>query len=276
VKYNKRQKMIPKVYLVIFLTVCTSFILSENQACREGTHTMYVALTTLTNSSLKGLKKFSYTFFLLPSFEQINNFHLVFEAHFPVNINIELSPEILYVFQPLYNFCLNDLLNNRQKTLIGNLEELKTKSSILTGIWIEIDEILYKEEIKKEMLDITKYLLMSKYQSSNSEVLIMKHLTLSDSNSYFQIVRARITEKDNVNSLLHDELEVGTQIMMTLDSDKSNVILQEKQVYTGLISDKSSRLKRFIFDNIINFVCLMSTTHDGHFDKECDYNIRLK
>ena len=268
--------MIPKVCLLFFLTFCTNFISSERQTCREGTHTMYVALTSLTDSSLKGLKKFSYTFFLLPSFNPINNFHLVFEAHFPINVNIELSPEILYVFQPLYNFCLNDLLNNRQKTLIGNLEELKTNSSILTGIWIEIDEILYKEEMKQETRDIKKYLLMSKYQSSNSEVLIMKHLSLFDQNMYFQIVRARITEKDNMNSLLHDEIEVGTPIIMTLDSDKSNVILQEKQVYIGLISDKSSLLKRFIFDNIINFVCLMSKNPSGILDKECDYNIRLK
>lgn len=265
--------MFPKVSFYIFLSFLSSYVFSDIKTCREANHTMYVALTAITDKhSLEGLEKFSYTFFLLPSFSSLNNFHLSFKAHFPINVNVDLSPDVLYVFQPIYHFCLNDLFNNRQKTILGNLGEHKTNSSILTGIWIEIDEILYNKEFQDEKPDMTKYLLMSNYQFSNTEVLIMKYLTTNPTTSYFQIVRARITEKDSNELVTNDGIEIGTPIIIFADSDKSNVILQEKQIYSGFIYVQTS-LKTFLFDNIVNFVCLMS--EGGVFMKECDYHKKL-
>ena len=259
--------------ILMFLSI--SFVESklENNVdlgCRKGKHPMFVVLTPPANSNIiKGLKTFSYTFILFPSQNYVNNFHLVIEGSFPVNVNIDLSADIVYYFESNYNFCLNDLLGGRLVTILGDLIEYKSKSPILHGIWMQIDKIEMKEEIKVDTQDnLPRFYLLTNYNYNNPSVILMEKLTTNVSKPVLQIVKASMKETKNKKLVGFDEgdngLSIGTEL--TIQSTVINDILNEGKVHQAFTM-VGTQGKYFTLDAVSNLVCLIRNGET--YSKQC-------
>lgn len=253
--------------------ICTSILLflslsfvepklekNVDLGCRKGKHPMFVILTPLMNSStIKGLSKFSYTFILFPSQKYVNNFHLMIEGSFPVNVNIDLSADIVYYFESNYNFCLNDLLGGRLVTILGDLIEYKSKSPILHGIWMQIDKIEMKEEIKADTQDnFPRFYLLTNYNYNNPSVILMEKLTTNVSKPVLQIVKASLKETKNKKLVGFVEGDSGVSIgtELTIQDSVLNYILTEGKVHHAWTM-VGTQGKYFTIDAVSNLVCLI-------------------
>ena len=73
---------------------------------------------------------------------------MVLSVLFPVNINIELSPEMVYKYYSSIKFCLKETAEGKQSNLIGKLVEYNNEIQILEKVWIVIIEVALYQEIK--------------------------------------------------------------------------------------------------------------------------------
>ena len=98
-----------------------------------------------------GLHKYNYNLILeTDPLSQSDNFIMMFLIMFPINVNIELSPEIIYKFESTSKFCLNNLVKEskgRQSNIQGKLSEYNSEIQILEKIWIKIEKVLLLKTI---------------------------------------------------------------------------------------------------------------------------------
>ena len=210
-------------------------------------------------SNSVGLNKYDY-YLILQTNPYNNNdiYHLEFQITFPININIELSPEILYKFFATKKFCINDIISGRQTNLVGKIIEVNSGMDILTKVWMKIEKnILFKEINFNERKKIFYYL-----GESNQKYLFLKKMSKDIINQSFQIVRLSL-RGGNDDDL--KKLKIGTEFTIQ-DSGLDDFNLREGLVYEVFAFDGDER-QNFQFDNIENLICFY---YKGkYYDKKC-------
>lgn len=259
-------------FLIIFsFAVVNARLDEEDKDCRRAKHEFLVTLEPNPSSDLKGLGKYTYTFFFLSSLKTVGEYQIAFEGSFPVNVNVELSPDIIYSFQSTYTLCLNDVFKERQVTLLGDLKEYRSNNVVLNEIWIKIGKVLFSHQIYSEDTQATKsqFFLMTPY-TSNLEVLLMKVLNQNNAGKneqFFQIVKSTITEYNNngekEKSSEFTGIPIGTKI--TFQLEKKNPSLKEGQSYIAYTTIGGS-IKYFNFNVVLNYVCKYWNEKEGKFN----------
>ena len=221
-----------------FLLLILSLKSIYNENCNMKTHNFYLLPIEKKSSNntieFQGLKKYNYILILKTEPNDVDKYHIVLDVSFPINVNIELSNEIIYCFNSLEKFCINDLeKEGKYINILGKLYEYSTENNILERIWIKIDKILLYKNLESNTNRI--YYLLSNYSEfddNNKKYILMKKMDIETSASQnFQIVSVNIL-KDQVqsnndylcaikNNYMND-LSIGDEltIFMTLNDDK--------------------------------------------------------
>ena len=248
----------------LLLTNLISLICSKN--CDMKIHNFFLLPLEKYNvtGNLVGLKKYDYMLILKPEpLSQNENLHLVLNISFPININIDLSNEIIYSFASLEKFCIEDVLKKdkgKYENLVGTLSEYSTENLILERIWIKVENMLFIEEISEKRPEKNIFYLLTNYTGLitdiNKKYILMKKMTKSIQPQYFQIVSVNIKkEGQKLNNYFCEnnpnaeyELSIGNELS-TLNNDEK---LRENNHYNVF-----SEGKNYILSNVHNFVCLI-------------------
>lgn len=258
--FATKQLLISVVIALITLNAIYTKEEFGGDTCQKGSHKMLVVLNQKLDTSAKGLNKFDYNFILYPKLDLIDNRHLLISGTFPINVNIDLSDDIVYTFESKYDYCLNDLIKGRLVTLLGNLVEYKSGSSILTGIWMQFGELLMNKAITTETpSDSAIFYLMSEYNDNKKNVILMTKIFDNWNKMAFQVIKARVLEKKNNKLVFYSgnpndsiTLPIGTELKI----QNEEKFLRDTIAYTAntLVSGISYN---FNIDSIINYMCMI-------------------
>ena len=253
-KYHKFGMRI-LIYLLLFLS-CSC----EN--CLITNHNFYLIPLIKKNivENLKGLHKNDYYLILKTEpLSKSDNYFIMFEITFPINVNIELSTEIIYKFESIKKFCLLDLNKTsvgRQSNIQGRLSEYNTEIQILESIWIKIEKVLLIEKVGFELFN--KYILLTEFKESdeNKKYILMKKMSNSINKQFFQIIRVIINKKSANIDCLNDEnnLPIGTEFTIKEVNKGDDSMLREGFNYLAYIGDDDT--DNYIFNNVENLICL--------------------
>ena len=253
------------------IIVFSIFHLYLFDVCKFVEHNFYlIALNKNTKEqdpkNLIGLNKYEYDLILdVNPFNSNDNYHLVLSVRFPININIELSPEIVYKYYSSKKFCLKDIAEGKQSNLVGKLVEYNSEIQILEKVWIEIIEVALYQEIK--YIDRRKifYFLGENVVKYNKKYLFLKKMNQSKEKQAYQIVRININDEN-------DELKnikIGTEFSVQ-DSSLDDFILREGLEYEAYALSGSD-IRSYKFEKIENLICLSYTNekiYEKCFDNE--------
>ena len=248
----------------LLLTNLISLIYSKN--CDMKIHNFFLLPLEKYNNTgnLVGLKKYDYMLILKPEpLSENENLHLVLNISFPININIDLSNEIIYSFSSLEKFCIEDVLKKdkgKYENLVGTLSEYSTENLILERIWIKVENMLFIEEISEKRPEKNIFYLLTNYTGLiadiNKNYILMKKMTKSIQSQYFQIVSVNIKKEgqklnnyfceNNPNAVY--ELSIGNELSTLINDEK----LRENNHYNVFSGGKN-----YILSNVHNFVCLI-------------------
>ena len=256
--------------LIIFL--CKSIF---NQNCEMIFHNFYLLplIKEFNNGTipLKGLQKYDYLLILKTEPKNIDKYHIVLNVSFPININIELSNEIIYNFISLEKFCINDLeIEGKYVNILGQLSEYSTTNKILERVWIKVEKILLYKELEYNNNNKIYYLL-SNYtiDRSDKEYILMKKMS-KDGNQIFQIVAMNIIKNENElknnylceeEPYIKNELSIGDELTLILRFGDEK--LRENLDYSAFV--KSS--KSYIIKSVRNLLCI--TYNLNKYDGKC-------
>ena len=257
--FATKQLLISVVIVLITLTAIDSKEEFGADTCQKGTHKMLVVLNPNLKPNAKGLSKFDYNFILYPKLDLIDNRHLLISGTFPINVNIDLSDDIIYIFESKYDYCLNDLIKGRLVTLLGNLIEYKSGSLILTGIWMQFGELLMnKPMITDASSDSLIFYLMSDYNDNKKNVILMTKIFDSWNKMAFQVIKARMLEKKNNKLVFYSGspndsivLPIGTELKI----QNEEKFLRDTTTYTANTVE-SGVTYNFNIDSITNYMCM--------------------
>lgn len=266
-----RDKMNYFSNIFIVLTVlCVLIGCEKTMPCRKGSHPLGVLLHQKPyHSKLKGLEKYDYTFYLISSYETINDYQIAFKGSFPVNINFSLNNKIAYQFNPSV-FCLNFLIKGKVNTLKGDLLQYHSQDTVISGIWITIDEMLIIRPIEKDKPHSNSYYIMSKVYLSQmpTEIIVMKKM-LNQKGSFYQLVIAEIylssSNKGNGNedsNYQDDYLRMGTETLIKSIDGSDAVGMENGKKYSAVLPIGSS-IYYFAFDKVNNIICLNEMEKDN-------------
>lgn len=244
-------------YIFIFSISCQNCLMKE--------HNFYLIPLIKENKidNLTGLHKYDYYLILKtdPLNENNNdNYHMVFLISFPININIELSTEIIYKFESTRKFCIKDLIKSsagKQSNIQGKISEYNSGFQILEAIWIKVEKILlYKEVLSYERQ--TKFFLLTEFyekDKNKKKYLLMKKMSNSVSKQIFQIIRVNIDSELESNQCLNEEeyIKIGTEFTIQHINSGEDSMLREGLTYETFTSDKVYK----IIYNIENLICLI-------------------
>ena len=244
-------------YIFIFSISCQNCLMKE--------HNFYLIPLIKENKidNLTGLHKYDYYLILKtdPLNENNNdNYHMVFLISFPININIELSTEIIYKFESTRKFCIKDLIKSsagKQSNIQGKISEYNSGFQILEAIWIKVEKILlYKEVLSYERQ--TKFFLLTEFyekEKNKKKYLLMKKMSNSVSKQIFQIIRVNIDSELESNQCLNEEeyIKIGTEFTIQHINSGEDSMLREGLTYETFTSDKVYK----IIYNIENLICLI-------------------
>ena len=108
--------------LIKFILFCYLFQMYLFEICKIVDHNFYLIALKKNEKESIWLNKYNYSLILESNpFSENDNYHLIFSVTFPVNINIELSPEIVYKFFSSKKFCIKDLIAKTQENIVGKL-----------------------------------------------------------------------------------------------------------------------------------------------------------
>lgn len=254
------------IYDVFLLVLIMSIKCDEKMPCRKGNHFFGIILyPKLNHSVLKGLDKYTYTFYLISSYETINDYQIAFRATFPVNINFSLNNRIAYQFNPDV-FCLNFLIKGKIETLKGNLLQYDSQDIVISGIWIKIEEIIINRPIEKNKPHSNCYYIMTNVYLSKlpSEIVLMKKLNNKDE-SFYQLLIAEIDlidkRKDNSdsNSNNEDYLKIGTETEINLIDGSKTVGMVNDKEYSAILT-LGIDIHYYRLTKINNMICLDETS----------------
>ena len=249
-------------YLIYFLL----FLSYSCQNCLIKLHNFYlipIVKEEENSDNSYGLHKYNYNLILETNpLNPSDNFIMMFLISFPINVNIELSPEIIYKFESTRKFCLKDLTKEsigRQTNIQGKLSEYNSEIQILERIWIKIEKVLLYKTIDSYEKKNKYYLLTEFYEKDkNKKFLLMKKMSKNIEKQFFQIVRINIDiklqNKDCSNEESH--LNIGTEFTIQEINQGDDSMLREGINYEAY-SIESSGVQSYNFKNIENLICLI-------------------
>lgn len=257
--------------LLLIITIKSIY----NDNCVMKTHNFYllpIEKDYYNNTiQLIGLEKYDYILILKSEPRNVDKYHIVLNVSFPININIELSNEIIYDFISIEKFCINDFeTEGRYINILGTLYEYSTKNKILEKIWIKVEKILLYKEIESSKNKIF-YLLTDYNQNDkvNKEYILMKKMS-NEMTQNFQIVSASFL-KDNIQlennyvceaeQNIKNELSIGDELTIFMKLDKDQ--LRDNFDYT--IYDKNQ--KKYQIGNVKNLLCI--TYNTNQYNDKC-------
>jgi hypothetical protein len=181
-KYNFNKKMNSYYNLIITYLLFLLFLSYSCQNCLIKAHNFYLIPIVKEGENADnsyGLHKYIYNLILeTDPLSQSDNFIMMFLITFPINVNIELSPEIIYKFESTNKFCLNDLVKEskgRQTNIQGKLSEYNSEIQILEKIWIKIEKVLLLKTITPHEAKNNYFLLTDLYEKEkDKKYLLMK------------------------------------------------------------------------------------------------------
>ena len=197
------------------------------------------------------MNKYNYSLILESNpYSENDNYNLVFSVSFPVNINIELSPEIVYKFFSSKKFCIKDLVNKNQENIVGKIIEYNSGIQILKNVWMKIIDVNLFQEAKYNDKRKIYFFLGENSVRTNKKYLFLKRMNKINFQFSFQIVRVSIT---NENEQLK-KMEKGTEFAVQ-DPSTDDFILREGFTYEAFASDGST-MQPYKFEYIENLICL--------------------
>ena len=198
---------------------------------------------------------------------------MVLNVTFPINVNIDLSNEIIYDFISLQKFCINDLVQEkkgRYVNILGKLSEYETDNQIFGKIWVKVENVLFYKGIEQNNKMVIFYLLtkFSEYDKNTDNILMTK--MSSNKNQFFQIVKANITREidPSKNNYVcagdpNDEYDLPIGYEFTIfDSDDSR--LRENFLYNCY---SQTTKDRFTIKIKKNFACI--TYNINKYEDKC-------
>lgn len=243
------------------LIICLSITISKENCEMEKHKFFLLTIKNVHQSYGEGLEKNDYLLILKTTPLGNDKYHLVLDVTFPVNLNLELSDEIIYSFNSIEKFCLTDLTKEKGRyvNILGTLSDHNTKNIILEKVWIKVENKLIFEEVRNDNR-VNFYLLTNYKEDDNNQkkYFLMKKLYIGI-NQNFQIVSVsmqRENQQKNVktnfyceNNLKENEydLSIGDEISILGFDDK----LRETSGYHAFTKDK-----KFILSDVHNFVCI--------------------
>ena len=250
------------IYNYLLLIICLSMTISKEN-CEMEKHKFF--LLSIKNEYYQyyreGLEKNDYLLILKTTPLGNDKYHLVLNVTFPINLNLELSDEIIYSFDSIEKFCLTDLTKEKGRyvNILGTLSDHNTKNIILGNVWIKVENKLIFEEVRNDNR-VNFYLLTNYNENDNNskKYFLMKKLYIGI-NQNFQIVSVSMrresqqrNDKTNFyceNNLKENEydLSIGDEISILGFDDK----LRETSIYNAFTKDK-----KFILSDVHNFVCI--------------------
>lgn len=248
---------------IIFLLLFFSY---SCQNCLMKYHNFYLIplLKEENSENVYGLHKYEYNLILeTDPLNGSDNYFMMFLISFPINVNIELSTEIIYKFESKRKFCLKDLIkesSGRQSNIQGKLSEYNSEIQILETVWIKIEKTLLNKDVgsyeKKN-----KYFLMTEFnekEKNKKKYILMKKMNRYAERQFFQIIRVNLDIKLENSDCLNDEnqLNIGTEFTIQEINKGDDSMLREGINYEAYAIDNTD-IKSFNFNNIENLVCLI-------------------
>ena len=255
-------------FIIKYLLFLLSFLSYSFQNCLIKSHNFYlipIVKEEENTESTYGLHRYNYNLILeTDPLIKSDNFIMMFLISFPINVNIELSPEIIYKFESINKFCLNDLIKEskgKQTNIQGKLSEYKSEVQILEKIWIKIEKVLLFKNISSYEPK-NKYFLLTEFyeKNNNKKYLLMKKMSNSVENQFFQIIRININilsklgKVDCLNEEIH--LNIGTEFTIQIINQGDDSMLREGINYEAY-SLESTEFNSYSFKNIENLICLI-------------------
>ena len=258
---------------VLLLMIIFKSIYNDN--CYMKTHNFYLLPIEKDYYNktipLRGLEKYDYILILKSEPRNVDKYHIVLNVSFPINVNIELSNEIIYDFISIEKFCINDFeTKGKYINILGTLYEYSTQNKILEKIWIKVEKILLYKEIESSKNKIF-YLLTdyNQYDKINKEYILMKKMS-NEITQNFQIasvsfLKDEIQLKNNYicesEQNIKNELSIGDELTIFMKLDEE--ILRDNFDYA--IYDKNQ--KKYQIGNVKNMLCI--TYNNNRYDKKC-------
>ena len=274
-KYNYFYGQHFKIKYMIFILLFFNYS-CDSENCLMKRHNFYlIALPKEEHSEkLSGLYKYDYNLILeTDPLSENDNYHMMFSVSFPINVNIELSPEIIYKFESKRRFCIRDLIrekNGRQNNINGKLSEYNSEIQILQNIWIKIEKVLLFKEMELYERKNKFFLLtnLNEKDINQKKYIFMKKMSKSVENQFFQIIRVNLNNKlegeDCKNEENQSVLKIGTEFTVQEINSGDDSMLREGITYETFASDEAE-VKSYRFENIENLVCL------NYIDQKYEY-----
>jgi len=274
-KYNYFYGQYFKIKYMIFILLFFNYA-CDSENCLMKRHNFYLIALPKEEPSekLSGLYKYDYNLILeTDPLNQDDNYHMMFSVSFPINVNIELSPEIIYKFESKRRFCIRDLIrekNGRQNNINGKLSEYNSEIQILQNIWIKIEKVLLFKEMELYERKNKFFLLtnLNEKDINQKKYIFMKKMSKSVENQFFQIIRVNLNNKlegeDCKNEENQSVLKIGTEFTVQEINSGDDSMLREGITYETFASDEAE-VKSYRFENIENLVCL------NYIDQKYEY-----
>ena len=241
-----------------FLIVIISIKSIISESCQMEVHKFFLLPLTGNSYYQPGLKKFDYMLILKTEPKGNDKYHLVLNVTFPVNINVDLSTEILYSFISLEKFCLLDLTKNKGRfvNIFGTISDFVTNNKILERIWIKVENILLFKNVENDRK--LSFYLLTNYNENDEPYkryfLMNKMYNGIDQN--FQIVSTFISkERDNSNYICETNDDLKDENILSIGDEISILDLNDK-LRDDFTYDAFANNNRYKLTQVHNFICL--------------------
>lgn len=231
-------------FLILFLSIILFNSIFCAEECPMDLHNFYLLpliKEVAPEIPATGLHKYDYILILKTDPLQSDNYHMVFSVSFPINVNIELSSDIIYSFESAKKFCITDLTKEgagRYINIVGKLSEYSTDNQILERIWIKIEKVLLNSKVEKGDKRNFFYLLTG-YNEDDADkdkkkYLLMKKMIQTIDEQFFQIVRVKIHKQESLQASFYC-------VNSTYCGNNNNRKLLENKENKGLLSSQSNK-----------------------------------
>ena len=233
----------------------------KTEKCEMTYHNFFLLPTKNEDrSNMKGLIKYDYLLILKTEPLGNDKYHLILNVSFPVNVNIDLSDEILYSFVSLEKFCLRDVTKEKGRyvNILGTISDHLTKNKILENIWIKIDKVLMFNELDNERK--LNYYLLTNYKDTdkeNKKYFLMKKM-YNGNNQIFQIVRTLI-RKEKEKQITNDNFECKNELKENIElnfGDEISILATDYKLRENFDYNAYAKDNKYILKEINNFICL--------------------
>ena len=250
--------------LIIFLSLKST--ISEN--CQMQIHKFFLLpLKKEYETKEFGLEKYNYMLILKTEPKGNDHYHLVLNVTFPINVNIDLSNEIIYSFISLEKFCLLDLTKEKGRyvNIFGTISDSVTKNKILERIYIKIEKVLLFKNVEDDR-QTTFYLLTDFNVDDKPEKrYFLMNKMFNGINQNFQISSCFINEeKENLNYECKNNADSKNILPF---GEEISIINLDNKLRDDFTYNAYANNNRYLISLVDNFICIKYQLHN--YDELC-------